>query len=444
MKNLGYVLPFVALTFFSWGVYGPVIHTGQESFGDFENTGQLSTLRPFICVGIAYFIIAVVFPVVVLRSKGEKGHWTMGGFIWSFAAGAVGAIGALGIILAFKFRGSPVYVMPLVFGCAPVVNTFVTMFMAKSFKQASPIFIFGVVVVAVGAAGVMVFKPKHELVDSKEISAAYSDITVEENDEGRYIIEATDSEGTKRSWDFQDRDSLKKSEEAYSLYLVDRQRKRQPTFAHVLLIIFSVALTALCWGSYGPVLHKGQMKMAGSRLRPFMCVGLAYFAIAVVFPFILMPAFPAEPGSWGSFSGFFWSLLGGTAGALGALGIIYSFNFGGKPIFVMPLVFGCAPVVNTFTTMLSEGTLSDISIAFMLSLVLVICGAVTVLVFAPKAGAPAPKKPNEKSDEKVGPGDSPVSKESSSSDSDSEKAEIDGATDAEDNELSPTGENQEN
>ena len=34
-------------------------------------------------------------------------------------------------------------------------------------------------------------------------------------------------------------------------------------------------------------------------------------------------------------------------GAIGALGIILAFNFGGKPVYVMPLVFGGAPVITT-------------------------------------------------------------------------------------------------
>jgi hypothetical protein len=82
----------------------------------------------------------------------------------------------------------------------------------------------------------------------------------------------------------------------------------------------------------------------------------------------------------------------GAAGAIGALGIIMAFTFGGKPIFVMPLVFGCAPIVNTFTTMLAQGTLDQIELPFVGSLGLVITGAVMVLVFAPKAGHHPPAK----------------------------------------------------
>ena len=99
-------------------------------------------------------------------------------------------------------------------------------------------------------------------------------------------------------------------------------------------------MTAVCWGVYGPTLHKGQMAMAGSRLRPFLLVGISYFLVAVILPYLILAAAP-DHGSW-SFSGTLWSLAGGAAGAIGALGVIMAFNFGGKPIYVMPLIFGGA------------------------------------------------------------------------------------------------------
>ena len=48
-----------------------------------------------------------------------------------------------------------------------------------------------------------------------------------------------------------------------------------------VLQLASIATSIVCWGAYGPVLHKGQAAMQHSRLRPLLCVGLAYFAIAV-------------------------------------------------------------------------------------------------------------------------------------------------------------------
>jgi hypothetical protein len=101
----------------------------------------------------------------------------------------------------------------------------------------------------------------------------------------------------------------------------------------------------------------------------------------------------AEPnGTWTNPVGTFWSLAGGAAGAIGALGIIMAFNFGGKPIYVMPLVFGLAPVINTFTTIISSQiSLASASPLFYAGLIIVAVGAVTVLVFAPKPGKPAAK-----------------------------------------------------
>lgn len=95
-----------------------------------------------------------------------------------------------------------------------------------------------------------------------------------------------------------------------------------------------------------------------------------------------------------------WSLGAGTLGAIGALGIIYAFNFGGKPIFVMPLVFGFAPVINTLFETTTKGMLSEIKPLFYPSLALVIFGAMMVLIFAPKStpakplAATKPESPN--------------------------------------------------
>ena len=111
------------------------------------------------------------------------------------------------------------------------------------------------------------------------------------------------------------------------------------------------------WGAYGPVLHKGQAAMHHSRLRPLICVGLAYFLIAVIVPYFFLGEM-GEASTYRSI-GTFWSLLGGTFGAVGALGIIMAFNSGGKPVFVMPLVFGGAPVINTLVTVASTASMGQ-------------------------------------------------------------------------------------
>ena len=91
--------------------------------------------------------------------------------------------------------------------------------------------------------------------------------------------------------------------------------------------------------------------------------------------------------------------LAGAAGAFGALGTILALSSGGKPIYVMPLIFGSAPVVNTLTGILAKNAWSQISEWFLAGLILVAVGAVVVLVFQPPGGKPHPKVDGKKSDE---------------------------------------------
>ena len=59
----------------------------------------------------------------------------------------------------------------------------------------------------------------------------------------------------------------------------------------------------------------------------------------------------------------------------------------------MPLVFGLAPVVNTFTETISKGLFGQVQSMFFISLAMVIIGAVMVLVFAPRGKKPIAPKP---------------------------------------------------
>ena len=335
MRGLPLVLSFVLLTVLSWGVYGPVLHHGQMAMGlPDPATGKLVPSRwlPFICVGLAYFLIAVVVPWVKLMVWGERGRWSARGATYSLIAGAVGALGALGVILAFNFGGSPLYVMPLIFGGAPVVNTVFSMVLGKTYRRVRLPFLVGLALVVLGAALVLIYKPTG-----------------------------------------------------------GGPAGRQAQFWPVAL---SVLMTMVCWGAYGPVLHIGQAAMQGSRMRPFMCVGLAYFLIAVLIPLGILQL-QGQPGGRWTAGGTAWSLAAGAAGALGALGVILAFDFGGKPVYVMPLVFGGAPVVNTLTGTVEAalgGKPLQFQALFLAGLAAVIAGAVMVLVFAPR---PAPHKTAE-------------------------------------------------
>lgn len=368
MKNFVFVLLFIALTAFCWGVYGPVLRVGQAGMA--LDSTHPPHLRPFICVGVAYFVIAILVPSLLLQLRGEKGRWTARGTIWSLLSGAAGAIGALGIILAFANHGSPILVMPLVFGCAPVVNTFYTMLTHKDHAKPGPLFFAGLIVVAAGAVTVLLFKP----------APAKAPAIAQASPNGK----AADAKANKPAAQAAEKAASKETSGAAS------HDSAATRVANMSIVLAFVALTALSWGVYGPVLHKGQMLMEGSRLRPLICVGVSYFVIAVLAPAALLNVIE-EPGQF-TFEGSIWSLAGGAVGALGALGIIMAFTFGGKPIYVMPLVFGCAPVINTIVSLWNQkvGTVSPV---FYSGLIMVAAGAVTVLVFAPKAGhGPAPSK----------------------------------------------------
>jgi hypothetical protein len=117
-----------------------------------------SRMRPLVCVGLAYFLIAVIVPYFFLGELGEASTYLSRGTLWALAAGAFGAAGALGIIMAFNAGGRPVYVMPLVFGGAPVINTLVH---SRS-AALGPLFLAGLLLVIAGSAMVLVFAPRGE------------------------------------------------------------------------------------------------------------------------------------------------------------------------------------------------------------------------------------------------------------------------------------------
>lgn len=65
-------------------------------------------------------------------------------------------------------------------------------------------------------------------------------------------------------------------------------------------------------------------------------------------------------------------------------------NLGGMPVYVMPLVFGGDPVVNTFVEVAHNSAWGRIQPFFYAGLIVTEAGAVTVLVFAARAHGPLP------------------------------------------------------
>jgi hypothetical protein len=136
----------------SWGLYGPALHKGQVALG--------SPMRALLCVGVAYFLIGVLVPVISLSAQGELRGFTTEGSIAATIGGALGAIGAVCIIFAFKSGGLPTYVMPVVFAGAPVINALFTMVIHPPKTAPNPLLYLGMVLAAGGAGMVLYFKPQ--------------------------------------------------------------------------------------------------------------------------------------------------------------------------------------------------------------------------------------------------------------------------------------------
>jgi len=133
-------------------MYGPMLHKGQIALGN--------PLRALLCVGVAYFLIGVLVPVLMLAAQGQLGGFNLAGSITATVAGALGALGAVCIILAFRAGGLPTYVMPLVFGGAPLVNVLVSMALHPPRTAPSPMLYLGFLLAALGAYMVLYFKPQ--------------------------------------------------------------------------------------------------------------------------------------------------------------------------------------------------------------------------------------------------------------------------------------------
>jgi len=147
---MGWIL-FVVGAVLSWGVYGVLLHQGGVQLGN--------PLKALLCVGVAYFLIGVLVPVGALSAQGGLGSFNSSGLITATIAGALGAIGAACIIYAFRFGGLPLYVMPLVFGGAPIVNVFYSMMVHPPKNPVNPMLYVGLLFASIGAAMVLYFRP---------------------------------------------------------------------------------------------------------------------------------------------------------------------------------------------------------------------------------------------------------------------------------------------
>src|SRR5262245_64475610 len=81
-----------------WGTYVPLVQQGIKGLG-------MNALGSFLCVGMAYFLIAVLYPLAMFWVEGRTPAWTSYGITFATLAGAAGALGALCVILANRAAG---------------------------------------------------------------------------------------------------------------------------------------------------------------------------------------------------------------------------------------------------------------------------------------------------------------------------------------------------
>jgi hypothetical protein len=120
---------FVILAGICWGTYVPLIAYGGRELKN--------SYAGFLCVGAAYFLIAILFPLGVFLARGSFPTFTATGVTFATLAGVAGALGALCVIFAtFEFKGDRRFVGPLIFALAPVINTLVSLVWHPSAESA--------------------------------------------------------------------------------------------------------------------------------------------------------------------------------------------------------------------------------------------------------------------------------------------------------------------
>jgi hypothetical protein len=181
--------------------------------------------------------------------------------------------------------------------------------------------------------------------------------------------------------------------------------------------LFFVAGAILTWGAYVVTIDHGRSELIGVKqagkplipgpvaaMRAFLFIGLAYFVMGVIVPWIYLKLNPVDPVKFPSDPGYFkrgvtLSTVAGILGAGGAHCIVFAVGYarqaGVSPGAVASLVFCFAPIVNVIISMIIEPPDKAPSPAFFVGILMAAVGAGMVLYFKPepaKHGPPPPPK----------------------------------------------------
>lgn len=169
---------FALCTAMCWGMYGPTIGNAQSK--------SWSPFKPYVFIGIAYVVLAIVGGLIAMRLKGDSFSYTGEHFApakWGFLAGCLGALGALFLTSAMMTsKGNALLVMPIVFGGAVSVTALYSTWRLWGHVQVSPVLWVGIAMVVVGVIVVATNTP-HGHAAAKPIPAAAPSVDGSSTDE---------------------------------------------------------------------------------------------------------------------------------------------------------------------------------------------------------------------------------------------------------------------
>jgi hypothetical protein len=195
---------YVILAGLAWGTYVPIIFYGG---------GELTLITPgkpptpsgrvmaILCVGAAYFVIGVLLPLLMFATGWLGVKWDdvdkgAPGLTFASLAGVAGAVGAICVVFAtsaamgaarsekLPLDTYKVFIAPLIFGLAPVINVVISMLWHPSkgnpwhfgLKNVYPlpttVLCIGILLVAAGAGLVLFSKELTERAEASEKAAA--------------------------------------------------------------------------------------------------------------------------------------------------------------------------------------------------------------------------------------------------------------------------------
>ncbi len=160
MKNMLIPILFAIGTACFWGMYGPTIGNAQVKVPPPEGW---SPFKPYVFIGVAYLVLAVVGGLVAMHFKGDTFSYSGEHFKpakWGFLAGLLGALGALCLTTAMMTsKGNALLVMPIVFGGAVSVTALFSVWKLKGHTTINPILYVGIVMVVIGVVIVAMNTP---------------------------------------------------------------------------------------------------------------------------------------------------------------------------------------------------------------------------------------------------------------------------------------------